>query len=231
VQGARELWASLGELGVPGPQPFEIPESLASPAAASILDYLARDVEIPVTFGTDALAFARANSLTLFNSTPVHQRAGQLALLRRWIRAERELFALFKPHTSIARILKARILTDIVSFHDCLITRPVQPGAPQQMDGLDALITAAGETPTAIQALVASNRDDTTIDPIREVRNRIGGHLEIDPTVPLSALLTQLDSFNLAGAERHFGRLEATFVQTCRQSAPAPCAPHAATRS
>lgn len=217
VQGARELWDSLGELGVPGHQPFATPASLASPAAASVLDYLARDVEIPVTFGTDALAFARANSQMLFNSTPVHQRAGQLALLRRWIRAERELFALFKPHTSIARILKARILTDIVSFHDCLITRPVQAGAPQQMDGLDALIAAAGKTPTAIQAFVASNRDDTTIDPIRQVRNRIGEHLEIDLGVPLLALLAQLDSLNLARAERHYARLEATFVQTCRQ--------------
>jgi len=217
VQGARELWDSLGELGVPGHQPFATPASLASPAVASVLDYLARDVETPVTFGTDALAFARANSQTLFNSTPVHQRAGQLALLRRWIRAERELFALFRPHTSIVRILKARILTDIVSFHDCLITRPVQAGAPQQMDGLDALIAAAGKTPTAIQAFVASNRDDTTLGPIRQVRNRIGGHLEIDPGVPLSALLAQLDSFNLAGAERHYAGLEATFVQTCRQ--------------
>jgi hypothetical protein len=219
AHGASELWDSLAELGVPGHQPFATPASLASPEAASVLEYLARDVEIPATFGTDALAFARANSQTLFNGTPVHQRAGQLALLRRWIRAERELFALFKPHPSIARILKARILTDIVSFHDCLITRPLQPGAPQQMDGLDAFIAAAGETPTAILAFVASSRDGTTIDPIRQVRNRIGGHLEIDPGVPLSALIAQLDSLDLADAERHYARLEATFVQTCRQVA------------
>ncbi|MVZ98119.1 hypothetical protein EUU23_10485 [Sphingorhabdus sp. IMCC26285] len=217
VDGAYELWDSLGTLNAPGHQPFASPAALADPSVASALNVLAKEVAIPVTFGTDALAFARTNSSVLFNDTLVHQRAGQLALLRRWVRSERKLLSLFKQYAPIGRILKARLLTDIVSFHDCLITRPVQAGAPQEMDGLDALIAAAGTNPVAIQLFATSNRDDTTIDPIRHLRNRIGGHLEIDAAVSLCTLIAELDGFELAQAIRHYARLEATFIETCQQ--------------
>ena len=53
---------------------------------------------------------------------------------------QRDLLDRLAAHPRIARILRARIITDLVSFCDCLVTRPVSPGAPQAMDGLEKLI-------------------------------------------------------------------------------------------
>lgn len=216
AEGARELWDRLGTLGTPEHQPFATPSALADPSVASALAYLASPRAIPVTIGTDPLAEARTNTTTLFNATPIHQRAGQLALLRRWIRDQRELLALFQPSPAIARIFRARLLTDVVSFHDCLITRAVQPGAPQALEGLDDLIASSGDEPTAIRAFAASNRQETTIGPARHVRNRVGAHLDCDPATRLATLLSELDRCDLNAALRHFKALEATFVRTCR---------------
>lgn len=216
AEGARELWDRLGALGVPGHQPFATPSALADPSVASALAYLSSTIAVPVTIGTDPLADVRTNTTTLFNGTPIHQRAGQLALLRRWIRDQRELLALFQPSPAIARILRARLLTDVVSFHDCLITRAVQPGAAQALEGLDDLITSSGHEPTAIRAFVSSNRQETTIEPARLIRNRIGAHLDCDPTTPLATLVGELDRCDLEAALRHFAALEATFLRTCR---------------
>lgn len=216
VSGAREIWDLLGSISVPGHQPFATPAVLANPSVASILQHLAAPVALQATFGTDPLSFARANTSSMFNSTPIHLRAGQLALLRRWMGDERELLAWFKPHQEVARIIKARLITDIVSFRDCLITRPVAPGAPQEMAGLDALIVGEGETPKAIQAFAATSHDDITIEPMRRLRNRIGGHLEIEPTATLQTLLADFDQFDLDVALRHYAGLEAVFVETCR---------------
>lgn len=218
ASGARETWDLLGTMTVAGHQPFTSPAVLANPSVASALTYLAKPVALQATYGTDPLSLARANTSSIFNGRPVHLRAGQLALLRRWMRAERELLALFQPHPAIARILKSRMITDIVSFRDCLITRQVAANAPQAMEGLDVLITSGGKVPTAIQEFAESSREDTTIEPIRDLRNRIGGHLEIDPQVKMQTLLAELDGFDLDTALRHYSSLEAVFIATCRRT-------------
>ena len=216
VGGAREIWDLLGSMSVPGHRLFVSPTVLADPSVASILQHLAEPVAIQATFGTDPLSFARANTSSMLNGTPIHLRAGQLALLRRWMSDQRELLVWFKAHPEVARIIKARLITDIVSFRDCLITRPVAPGAPQELAGLDALIVGEGKTPKAIQAFVSTSRDGVTLEPMRRLRNRVGGHLEIEPAVTLQTMLTELDQFDLDVALRHYAGLEAVFVETCR---------------
>ena len=67
----------------------------------------------------------RNNTSAVMNGSPVHARAGQLALVRRWIAIETDLLKRLAAFPRVARILKARIITDIVSFCDCLVTRPV----------------------------------------------------------------------------------------------------------
>ena len=59
----------------------------------------------------------------------------------------------------IARTFKARIITDIVSFCDCLVTRPVSATAPQAIAGLDKLIAANGESALAWMHNYFSSRD------------------------------------------------------------------------
>lgn len=216
ASGAREIWDLIGGLGVARHQPFVSPAILADPSVASILAYLATPVAQQARFGTDPLAFGRANTSTIYNGRPIHVRAGQLALLRRWLRIQRELLALFQPHPEMVHIIKARMITDIVSFRDCLITRQLPGTAAQAMGGLDALVAAQGMVPKAIQVFAASSRDAATIEPMRDLRNRIGGHLEIGSAVTLHTLMSELDQFNLDMALRHYATLEAVFVETCR---------------
>ncbi len=216
ASGAREIWDLIADLGVAQHQPFVSPAILADPRVASILAYLATPVAQQATFGTDPLAFGRANTSTIYNGKPIHVRAGQLALLRRWIRIQHGLLTLFQQHREMVRIIKARIITDIVSFRDCLITRALPATASQAMEGLDALIAAQGKVPEAIQEFTASSRDAATIEPMRDLRNRMGGHLEIGAAVTLHTLKSELDEFNLDMALRHYATLEAVFVETCR---------------
>jgi hypothetical protein len=79
----------------------------------------------------DGIDCARMRSLQISNK--VHAYAGQLVLIRRWIAMQVDLLDRLAAHLRIARILKGRIITDLVSFCDCLMTRPVSTGAPQAM--------------------------------------------------------------------------------------------------
>jgi hypothetical protein len=218
AESAREIWDLLGSFGVPGHRPFRSPDELSHPVVAEKLADFGMESEIPVTVATDWLASTRPNTLAMYNATPVHARAGQLSLLRRWIQGQAAALAVFAPHAAISRILKARLITDVVSFHDCLITRQLPPNAPQKMDGLDALLRANGSSSAAIDAFAAANRDSATIDPIRLTRNRSGAHLEIAPAVQLSTLTAELDGFDLELALGHYARLEASYLETCRET-------------
>ena len=133
-----------------------------------------------VEMGSDPLALTRNNTSAVMNTTPVHARAGQLALIRRWIAIESDLLERLKSFPRIVRIFRARIVTDIVSFCDCLVTRPVLPSAPQAMDGLDKLIAANGGSSAPIDDFVAAANFETELQSARTLRDSIGAHVEID---------------------------------------------------
>ena len=217
ADGAAEIYRSLEPLGIPSfPTLTDFPE-LDDPAFELALHaYEASGSKVQtVEMGVDPLAVTRPNSTAIIYTHPVQARAGQLALIQRWMMAQAKLFSKFGAFPNVVRILKARMITDLVSAHDCLFTRSVDPTAPQRMDGLDVLL-AGGASPNAIEQFKAVFRVEEAIRPYREVRNKVGGHLDRGIGVTLEALLKQLDDMDFEAGLRVYDKLRQVFEKTCR---------------
>lgn len=217
VEGAQEVYESLAPLNLAGFVSYTAPPELADPRVVEALHQYQRTIDQSkrVETGVDSLAMARSNTTAALNTTPVHARAAQLALIRRWVSMQRELLAKFAAHQSIARILKARIVTDIVSFCDCLVTRPVAAGAPQQMDGLDKLVRESGQSSASIDQFVAASNFQSELETARDVRNVIGAHLEIGDAHMLPSLIGNLDAYDLNQGLSFYERVSTSFIKAC----------------
>jgi hypothetical protein len=217
VSGAREIYESLDVLNIPGYSSYTNPLSLTDEELAPILNSFKRSGETrPWTeFGADPLAMTRPNTASILNMSPIHTRAGQLVLIRRWVTAQRSLAGQLEAHVELARILKSRLITDIVSFFDGLVTRPVAAGAPQRMEGLDSLLRNEGLASDAIGQFLHVFTIDALLVPARTVRDHIGAHVEIDESVGLSALLYELDDFDMEAGITFFDRLVKVFEKVC----------------
>jgi hypothetical protein len=218
VDEAREIYESFAPLNIPGYVPHVEPAELADAGLTKALVAFKGSTENRqwAEIGVDPLAMTRTNTISMLNMTPVHSRAGQLALIRRWIKVQRDFVARVQSYESIGRILKSRLITDIVSFFDGLVTRPLPAGAPQQMDGLDTLLASIGEDPSAIGQFLSVFDVDSALKPIRDVRDHIGAHLEIDEATPLSAILREIDMLDLESCLATFDRLAQVFEKVCR---------------
>ena len=168
--------------------------------------------------GTDPLALSRPNTTALINGTTLHIRAGQLNLLRRWIDYQLKLFVHLKGSKAVERILKGRVLTDIVSFCDCLITREVSAGSSQEMDGLDRLLIESGESTQLINQFLQVYEFEKRVSSIRNIRNKVGAHLEIDVNISLSAVLNKLDEFPFDDAIQFYRTVETLFCRVCSET-------------
>jgi hypothetical protein len=217
VDGAREIYQSLGILKLPGYVAYAEPPELTDPALLEALRQFQRAIDSRnwIEMGTDPLAMTRSNTAAVLNTTPVHARAGQLALIRRWIAMQRDLLDKLAAHPRIARILRARIITDLVSFCDCLVTRPVSPGAPQAMDGLNKLIAAEGQSSGPIDTFVAASNFLAELQTARAIRDSVGAHLEIDDARTVSSLLADLEAYDLTEGLRFYERVAAAFIKAC----------------
>jgi hypothetical protein len=118
-------------------------------------------------------------------------------------------------YPNVVRILKARTITDIVSFYDGLFTRPVAPGSLQEMDGLDTLLSAVGQDASAIARFVKESTFDTALQATRQVRDHVGAHLEIDEALTLADLVKEIDVFDLPGALAFSERVTQLFTKVC----------------
>jgi hypothetical protein len=218
VEGAREIYSGLAAMSLPGYAPYTDPPELEDASFNEMLREFqtSNDNRHWVEIGADPLAMTRDNTSAILNMTPIHQRAGQLALIRRWIKAQSCLMEKAVKHPRTSRILKARILTDIVSFCDCLVTRSVPAGAPQEMDGLDRLISTNGQSAAPISDFVAASNFDSELQSARAIRDQIGAHLEIDDARTLNSLVTDLDGFDLEKARGFYGLVEDVFTKACR---------------
>jgi hypothetical protein len=217
VDGAQQIYRSLGALGVPGYVAYADPPELSDRGVLETLRQVQRSIDNRnwVEMGTDPLAMTRNNTVAVLNTSPVHARAGQLALIRRWIAMQGDLLDKLAAHPAITRILKARIVTDFVSFCDCLVTRPVSSGAPQAMDGLDKLITASGQSSAPIDNFVATSNFQAEVQTARSIRDMIGAHVEIDDAHTIASLLADLDAYDLGRGLSFYERVGAAFTKTC----------------
>ena len=219
ADGAVQLYQSLEHLNIPGYATFVDFAELTAPAFdLALTDYRASGDRIQrVEMGADALAGTRTNTTVMLNSTPVHTRASQLALLHRWMTAEEQLLARFAAFPDVIRILKARAITDLVSCSDCLVTRPVPPNAPQRMDGLDVLLAeSAPGSPNAVEQFRVTYRLQERVEPYRNTRNQIGAHLDESASVPLASLLKLLDETDSTDLFEFYRTLRLVFEKACR---------------
>jgi hypothetical protein len=216
VEGAVEIYRALELLNIINfPALTDFPE-LGNPAFKEALRaYQASGSKVrSVEMSVDPLAMTRPDSTALISTHPIHARAGHLALLHRWIFAQAKLLQRFEAFPNVVRILKARMITDLVSTCDCLITRDVDPAAPQRMEGLDSLL--AKEVPqNAIEQFKAVFRVDEAIAPYREIRNKVSSHLDVDVNITLETLLERLDDTDFEAALGTYDKLRQVFEKAC----------------
>lgn len=217
VEGAQEIYRGLGRLSLPSYVAYTEPPELTDPGVLEALRRFQRVLESRngVELGVDPLALARRNTTVVLNTTPVHSRAGQLVLIRRWIAMQHDLLQSIVTHPRIVQVLKARIVTDIVSFCDCFVTRQVDAGAQQELDGLDKLIAESGQSSAVINDFVSASNFLDELWIARSIRNKIGSHVDIDTAVKLSDLLDRLDRYDVREALTFYGRVGAAFKKTC----------------
>jgi hypothetical protein len=217
VEGAIELYRSIAGFDIPGYVTWADAPEVSDAALLGALRVFQRskDDMTWTELGTDPLAVTRQNTSAILNLSPVHSRAGQLALIRRWITIQSSLLARLAAYGRIIRILKGRIITDIVSFCDCLVTRAVSRGAPQEMDGLDRLIAANGQSAAPITDFVAASHFDSELQSARNIRDKIGAHLEVDAAHTLEALSSDLDGYDLEKGIAFYELVSGAFTKVC----------------
>ncbi len=217
---ALNIYKELEILSIPELISYSQPQEISNPTFNAELS-LFRNTIISRSgseLGTDPLAISRPNTTALLNGSPVHIRAGQLNLLRRWIDYQLKLLIHLRGFKGVERILKGRILTDIVNFCDCLVTRTVSASSPQGMDGLDRLLVESGESIHLIRQFLQVYNFESKINNIRDIRNKVGAHLEIDYNISLSVLLNKLDDFPLDEAIQFYKKVESLFCKVCSET-------------
>ena len=218
VDGAKEIYDALAGLGPTGHVAFtSFAEAHDGDLLVALQEHVARNPPDGATrIGSDVLAVTRPNTVSVLNFSPVHQRAGELVALDEWVHGEWAILQACEGHVNAVRILKARIVTDIVAYSDCLTTRT--DGDPaHRFPGLDDLLRPHSP-PSAIDQLRGVYRLADALAPLRLVRHRMGAHLHRDDTISLSGLLGELDALPLLTALRLFDKLRAVFDRTCRES-------------
>ncbi|MCZ4294741.1 hypothetical protein [Vibrio sinaloensis] len=217
---ALSIYEELESLSIPELISYNKPQEINDPNFNAELTVLRNMIIVRSgsELGTDPLAISRPNTTAMLNGTPVHIRAGQLNLLRRWIDYQLKLLKHLKHFKGVERILKGRILTDIVNFCDCLVTRKVSAGSPQGMDGLDRLLIESGESTHLITQFLQVYEFEKKINSMRDIRNKVGAHLEIDDTISLSVLLNKLDDFPFEKAIKFYRKVESLFCKVCSET-------------
>ena len=223
AEGAREIYDQTLVPLYPGtPACPAFPELSDSAFVAELNALKAKRGPKPtqVTMASDMLAGARPQTVMMLNSTPTHTRASQLVGLDVWVRDELALLRVVGRYENAKRIILERLVTDVVSFADCLTTR--SGGDPaQRITGLDDVLRACndrGADPSAIQEFRAGSRFEERLEELRQVRNHLGAHVHEDDATPLQQLLQELDALDIRALVRFYDRLRQVFHLTCERT-------------
>jgi len=219
TDGAREVYEAFAHLSPADYAPYaEFGEATDASLLNVLADY-AREGSTEdgsVRIGVDVFAASRPRTVCVLNFTDVHQRAGELAAIDEWVHGEWAMLQMVATYPNAARILRGRILTDVVSFADCLSTR-LDGDPTHRYPGLDELLSNDGD-PSPIIDFRTRYRFQEKIDELRFVRNRMGAHLERDPSVDMNTLLGELDSLDWSALLRFYDRLRSIYRIACRQT-------------
>jgi len=204
----------LGSLHIQG---FQIYTDLPSYGALSALaNSLPNITFIPsvTTVAQHFLGMVSPNSLVVLNDHPIHRRAGQLNTIARWINFQLTLYPKLKDYPDCIRILKAQLLTDAVSYADCLVTR-IATGPHHVAEGLEDLILNEQPGDSPLSDFKNAFKFDEILSLFRRIRNRFGGHLDDDDVTPLSILKAEIDSVCIGDIIQFFLRCHSMFQKIC----------------
>jgi hypothetical protein len=217
AETAIEIHRLLEAMNIPRFAPYVPPPELQAPELRTVLlAFQASGTGSQwAEFASDSLAASRPNTTSALNLTPVHSRAAQLALIRRWLTIEEDVLSRVQPFPRLTRIVRARIVTDIVSFADCLVTRAVAPGTPQAMDGLDSILQQIGHPSATIANFLKVFAFAVPLRQARRLRDRFGAHLDIKETQTLHKLLQAIDTYDLRAARTLSDHMRRVFQKVC----------------
>lgn len=224
VEGAREIYAQvLVPLGMPACPPWTSFPETTDGTFRALLERVRDDTRTrpsAVRIGADMLSATRPRTVSVLNFHPTHVRAAQLTTIGMWIADEETLLGRLHAHPNAERIVRARLVTDAVSFADCLVTRA--DGDPKhRLLGLSDLLRQSadrGADPSAIEEFRSATRFDEHLARIRIVRNRVGAHLHLDEAVDLADLLLDLDELDALELSTFERRLRRVFEVTCERT-------------
>jgi hypothetical protein len=220
VEGAREIYVNaLGGMGISGYQPYarmaEFDDDLFVRQLGAIHNAEMNDDRPRIA--VDLVAGSRPQDAVIINESPPRLRSKQIVSLIEWGELAQQLLRLFAPFVNATRIIKSMLVTDVVSLADCLVTRSLTPGAAQKMKGLDDLLRESDEDPTDIVAFKTVFRFEEALTDLRSVRDKIGGHVDVDAATALASLLTSLDQVSTLDVFRFWDKMRSTFNSTCRR--------------
>lgn len=220
VEGAIETYDSLAGLNLPGYSALpNTPQELTDPAFVTALDQYRNSALAPrAEFASDPLGMTRPGTVSGSGTTPIHDRASQLTLIARWVDWDLSLLERFGSFPRVRRIFASRLVTDVLSYADCLVTRPLPATAPQAMAGLNDLMVNEKEgSSAAFAAFLSGYRFYQTADLFRPLRNEIGGHLESDLSVSIADIVAHVDALNRSDLKCFFLTMHDAFRAACSE--------------
>ena len=220
VEGAVETYESLAGCNLPGylPVPDISQDQMAPDFVAALEWFRGSGIKPRAEFAVDALGMTRPGTVSGSGTTPIHERASQLVLIARWIDWDLAMLDRFSSFPGLRRILTSRLITDVLSYADCLVTRPLPPSAPQTMPGLNDLMETEQEgTSPAFVAFLAGFQFHLAVGVFRSIRNLAGGHLEVDPAVTSMDICARLDAVDIDHLKGLYTSMRDMFAAACKE--------------
>jgi hypothetical protein len=222
VEGAHEIYNGVGRLGIAGFQLLDSFLELSDPKLRHELDGFAAENQWDgqVRIASDPLAPTRPGTAMLMNFTPEHQRASQLALIQRWLNDQMRLYKRVASFPNAERLLRTRIVTDVVSFADCLITRKDKK---PEIEGLNDLLrinkyATARKAASFLDQFIQRFNYQSLLKPLRDARNSLGAHVSVDDSTSLADVIADFDAVSLKEMLEFFDDLGFAFDRACRDS-------------